>query len=241
MNQWPLQSQCDDFYGNPRGVGDRPSRTWEARNLVRIFPSFQMTYDGRPYAGGITIHKKCAESLGRVLEEIWQSAGKQQEVVDEWGVSAYGGAYNYRLKRGGNTLSQHSWGCAIDLDPDRNGFGDPTPNFAKCPEVLSAFAREGWVWGGTWGKPDGMHWQAALVKGPMASIPPGPELTQTPAGLQRALVALGYGPLQADGVIGKATREALLHFQHDAGLRSDGIAGPKTWAALGEALRKKGG
>jgi hypothetical protein len=161
-NQWPNQANRDSYYGNPRGRDGKASPTWEANNIVKIIPPFKMTFLGKQIKG-IRVHKKCAVSLSRVLEAIWIASGRSQSVIDSWGVSIYGGAYNYRLTRGGNTLSSHSWGCAIDLDPERNGFGDSTPNFAKVPQVLQAFAAEGWTWGGNWSKADGMHWQAASV------------------------------------------------------------------------------
>lgn len=75
----------------------------------------------------------------------------------------YGGGYNFRLMRRSTRLSLHSWGCAVDFDPARNGFGDTTPHFEHFPAVLNAFANQGWTWGGKWSKPDGMHWQAADV------------------------------------------------------------------------------
>ncbi len=162
MSKWPKQSECDTFYGNPRGRNGKASAKWESENLTRIAPPFTMKYDGKPIKT-ILIHKKCADSLLRVLNNIWESAGKSQATVDKWGASIYGGAYNYRLMRGGSRLSMHSWGCAIDLDPARNGLNDPTPNFANIPEVLKAFEKEGWTWGGEWSRPDGMHWQAADV------------------------------------------------------------------------------
>ena len=160
---WPNQAGRDAFYGNPRGKDPtKPSAAWEKANLVRITPPFKMTYDGKPVSS-LRIHRLCAASLMRVFEAIWVAADRKQEVIDQWGVSIFGGTYNYRLTRGGNTLSSHSWACAIDLDPANNGFGDPTPKFANHPAVLKAFADEGWTWGGRWSKPDGMHWQAASV------------------------------------------------------------------------------
>ena len=161
-NNWPHQSQRDSFYGNPRGRNGAASPTWEARNLVRLAPPFVMRFMGKPISA-IRIHRKCADSLDRVLRAIWAASGQQQAVIDAWGMSDYAGAYNYRLTRGGASLSSHSWGCAIDFDAARNAFGDPTPNFANVPEVLKAFADEGWTWGGNWRKKDGMHWQAAGV------------------------------------------------------------------------------
>ena len=49
---------------------------------------------------------------------------------------------------------------AIDLDPAHNPFGGAS---TMCPEAKDAFAAEGWLWGGAWAKPDGMHFQAATL------------------------------------------------------------------------------
>lgn len=54
--------------------------------------------------------------------------------------------------------------------------------------------------------------------------------------LQRALLALGRNPGPIDGKFGALTRKALVAFQANAGLKVDGIAGPKTVAALRQAL-----
>jgi hypothetical protein len=53
--------------------------------------------------------------------------------------------------------------------------------------------------------------------------------------LQQNLSALGY-PLAADGIFGKETEKAVLAFQRDHGLDADGIVGPRTLAAISEAL-----
>jgi hypothetical protein len=166
MNTWPMQSECDKFYGNPRSVNDptRPSLVWEQENLVGVAPPFKVTYAGQRVSM-MRMHKKCAESLVRVLSSIWIAAGKDQAVIDRWGMSIYAGAYTYRLMRRSNRLSMHAYGCAIDFDPERNGLGDLTPNFANCTHVVEAFENEGWTWGGRWGGRgrDGMHFQAARV------------------------------------------------------------------------------
>lgn len=49
--------------------------------------------------------------------------------------------------------------------------------------------------------------------------------------LQLTLTALGH-PVQASGVFDHATKAALMRFQKAAGLAADGVAGPKTAAAL---------
>lgn len=50
--------------------------------------------------------------------------------------------------------------------------------------------------------------------------------------VQERLIALGYRPGPTDGRDGPKTREAVRAFQRDKGLAVDGIAGPKTLAAL---------
>lgn len=161
---WPLQRDCDAFYGNPRGYGDEPSQPWIKANLVRVVPPYRMTYAGHPVPG-VQIHAKCADSLMRVFSAIWAAANRNQSVVDAWGASIFGGSFNFRLMRGLNTLSIHSYGAAIDLDPARNGLGNPSGHFSQCPEVVKAFKDEGWEWGGDWPtRHDFMHFQAARVK-----------------------------------------------------------------------------
>lgn len=49
--------------------------------------------------------------------------------------------------------------------------------------------------------------------------------------LQTQLDALGYR-LVTDGIFGKATRRAVVAFQLDTGIATDGVAGPQTLAAL---------
>ena len=54
--------------------------------------------------------------------------------------------------------------------------------------------------------------------------------------IQALLVYLGYDPGEVDGLRGKNTRRAVLAFQAQEGLEADGSPGPKTQAALLEAV-----
>lgn len=51
--------------------------------------------------------------------------------------------------------------------------------------------------------------------------------------VQQALAAAGYTNSSADGEFGQFTRQAVLAFQDDRGLETDGIVGPRTAEALG--------
>ncbi len=75
-------------------------------------------------------------------------------------LKTWDGCFNIRKKRGAATLSLHSWGLAIDVNAAWNQFGKPpnlSPRFVKC------FTDNGFDWGGTWAKPDGMHFQLADI------------------------------------------------------------------------------
>ena len=75
-------------------------------------------------------------------------------------IKTYDGCFNIRKKRGGTTPSLHSWGIAIDINAAWNGFGKkPT----MSPELVKCFTDAGFDWGGTWSKPDGMHFQLSKL------------------------------------------------------------------------------
>ena len=75
-------------------------------------------------------------------------------------VKTYDGCFNRRKKRGGTSLSLHSWGIAIDINAAWNGFGK-TPTMSA--ELVKCFTDAGFDWGGVWKKPDGMHFQLAKL------------------------------------------------------------------------------
>jgi len=165
---WPLQSQCDAFYGNPRGSNGQASTLWKLRNLTTVKAPFVMRYAGQPIKG-VTIHRKCAASLARVFQAIWIASGKSQAVIDKWGVSTFGGSFNFRPMRGSTHLSMHSYGCAIDLDPTHHQMTHGSALFD--PRVIKAFADEGWV-----NLPnDRMHFQAARLSGAPVSLTAKPQ------------------------------------------------------------------
>lgn len=172
MNNWPRQSEVlanTSVYGNPRGRNGLASPTWEAANLTYVKAPFAMFFAGQRLTKGCKVHKHCAPSLKKIFTNLMDAANSNQEELDYWGVTIYGGGHVFRLMRGGSKLSMHSYGCAIDLDPERNAMYDKTPRFANFPSVLSSFRAEGWTWGGDWNgngssaderMADGMHWQA---------------------------------------------------------------------------------
>lgn len=76
-------------------------------------------------------------------------------------LKTFDGCFNIRYQRGSRTAaSLHSWGIAIDVNAAWNGLGkEPqlSPAFVKC------FTDNGFDWGGTWKRKDGMHFQLSKI------------------------------------------------------------------------------
>ncbi len=251
---WPLQSACNDFYGNPRGTNGQANPAWEKNNLVLVKAPWQLVLAWEPETrtSGIRVHRKCATSLGRILDVIWEAFGRDEAAIREAGLHLLGGGYNFRVMRGSNALSMHAWGCAVDFDPDRNSLGDKTP--AMDRRVIEAFAAEGWEWGGAWSRPDGMHFQAARTSAKGQSLPKTGKpaarapATPLPAGtapgalplseemlryVQQRLWDLGYTLVgNVDGKWGPRTRDAILAYRQDYDLPAVTAVDPDFLVAL---------
>jgi hypothetical protein len=148
--RWPRtgHASLQAFYG---AAGDES-------NLVSIEFPYPMFYDGKRVTK-TRVHKKCAESLLRILNNIKNLLPTNPDIADE--AQDYGGIYNFRLKRGGTSYSLHAYGAAIDLDADDNTFRDSWPMKADMPlEIMEEFAKEGWISAGAFWGYDAMHFEA---------------------------------------------------------------------------------
>jgi len=146
-NPWPSQSQAalTGFYG----------RAGDESQLVSIdVAGLGVIFDSK-HVRSMRVHRKCAESLLRVIREI--SASPFRYVLAE-----FAGVYNNRPMRGGTLPSLHARGAAIDLMPNTNRNHQHWPTSANMPiEVMEMFAREGWLSAGAFWSRDAMHMQAA--------------------------------------------------------------------------------
>jgi hypothetical protein len=101
----------------------------------------------------IYCNKDLIQPLAKALQALI-STGYVKEL------KTWDGCFNIRKKRGGSTMSLHSWGIAIDVNAAWNCFGcSPklSAGFVKC------FTDNGFDWGGTWTKKDGMHFQLKSI------------------------------------------------------------------------------
>ena len=166
MEQWPLQSEADTFYGNPRGANGSYSPIWARVNLVHVSCPWALHMGPHQPIPFIMIHHKCADSLARIIDKAWNEIGKSQDEANARGYSVFSGSFNFRPIRGAQELSMHAYGAAIDWDAPDNpmGYGNLRHKFTDDDPLILAFKAEGWRWGGDWcGRKDPMHVQAARV------------------------------------------------------------------------------
>ncbi|MDP8970110.1 MAG: M15 family metallopeptidase [Actinomycetota bacterium] len=107
--------------------------------------------------GHVVCHRLMIPQLQGALQEIADRG--LAHLIDP---SQYGGCWVPRHIdwSPSKPLSMHSWGLAVDLNVSTNGLGRiPTMD----PRIVEVFDRWGFVWGGRWRRPDGMHFELGAL------------------------------------------------------------------------------
>lgn len=110
----------------------------------------------------IQCHKLIAPNLTAVFDDLL--AYYTYPKLVELGIDLYGGCVNVRLMRGSKTKwSRHSWGIAIDLDPERNKLKETkkTARFARpeYKQMIEIFYNNGFISYGVEKDYDWMHFE----------------------------------------------------------------------------------
>lgn len=134
--------------------------------LTTIVLPFKMriAWQRSSYVTRIQCHKLIADPLLDTFDDILAHYGYEKVVA--LGIDLYGGCFNYRFMRGSTqTLSRHSWGTAIDLDPDRNLLREnsKTARFARpeYQDMIDIFYQNGFLSLGREKNYDWMHFEIA--------------------------------------------------------------------------------
>ncbi len=126
---------------------------WQGDFLARLGLPFPLRLSWQPSQTitQLTCHRRMAGVFSSVFDSI-QDRGLQDRIT------TFGGCFAFPPQRTGNKLSTHSWGIAIDLNPESNPQGSAGNMDA---ELIDIFRRAGFEWGGDWqGKTrDPMHFQ----------------------------------------------------------------------------------
>jgi len=115
------------------------------------------------FGNEITVNQKIAPFLDQIQPEVVAlNTGYSFDRID---------GYNYRWKSAGGGWSLHSWGIAVDINPDRNPYqpGNWDEPQKDIPDgIINVFKKYGFAWGGDWaGQRDSMHfeWYGAELAG----------------------------------------------------------------------------
>ena len=131
--------------------------------LVKIQLPYPMklAWDTDTVVNTMMCHELVSKNFLAVFNEIQRVYGYDK--IKELGIDLFGGCFNYRKMRGGNSWSTHSWGIAIDLDPARNTLKETskTARFAR-PEyktMIDIFYKHGFQSLGREKNYDWMHFE----------------------------------------------------------------------------------
>jgi hypothetical protein len=153
-NKWPSSAEADivNFYG---AVNKNQKRF--------VLPySHRLSWNKDTIIDSIYCNEKIHESLNRVLTNVLNYYGLEE--IRRLRLDLYGGCLNVRKMRGGSKWSTHSWGIAIDYDPDNNKlkWGSDKASFSKAEysKWWRFWEEEGWTSLGRTKNYDWMHIQA---------------------------------------------------------------------------------
>ncbi|QBR92818.1 M15 family metallopeptidase [Nocardioides euryhalodurans] len=126
-----------------------PDPAWVAANIAT---------EAVPILGTVTCHRAIFPQLRAALEDV-----VAQGLADEINPGEYAGCYYPRFIAGSTTLSNHSFGLALDLNVPGNQRGTVGE---MDRGVVAAFKRWGFAWGGDWSYTDPMHFEMAQLVDP---------------------------------------------------------------------------
>ena len=133
--------QCLKKYGDPHKENDMI--LWDIPTELEIGVIPKRLY----------CNKDLVDPLSKAIKALIQTGNIKE-------LRTWDGCFNIRKKRGLASMSLHSWGIAIDVNAAWNGLGmEPklSAGFVKC------FTDNGFDWGGTWKRKDGMHFQLSKI------------------------------------------------------------------------------
>jgi len=132
-----------NFGGSSNWTGGNTKEQVE-QNLVKI-----QSPSGAPFR----VNKMVAGNFESFLRELEDVVGYPINAESSAG-------YHWRKKRGKQSLSQHSYGNAIDINWDENkAFWGGEDAISKIPNIDEIAAKHGLVWGGSWKNKDTMQFE----------------------------------------------------------------------------------
>ena len=143
-------------YGKPNQAGSY------LVNIKLPFP-MRLAWDKNTIVKTMRCHKLVANQLTAIFTDILSTYGIAK--IQELGIDLFGGCFNFRQMRGGSDWSRHSWGIAVDLDPERNQLKETskTARFARpeYKQMIDIFYKHGFISLGREKNYDWMHFEVS--------------------------------------------------------------------------------
>jgi len=139
----------------------KPNQQGGYLTTIQLPYPMRLAWDKNTTVTKMRCHKLVANDFIGVFNDLLEHYGLAE--LQRLGIDLFGGCFNFRAMRGGSDYSRHSWGIAIDLDPERNQLKTPyiksnfsKPEYAKLHEI---FEKHGFENLGKVKGYDSMHWQ----------------------------------------------------------------------------------
>lgn len=156
---------------------------------LRLLELRHWGFDGEPHRGRLIVHRRADREILRVFRRLYRQRFpiRRMELIDRYDADDRDSmaadntsGFNCRFVAGTTRWSEHAYGRAIDINPVENPYvsgghvsppaGRPYADRSRDAkgmihhgdEVVRAFAKVGWEWGGDWsaGTRDYQHFSA---------------------------------------------------------------------------------
>jgi hypothetical protein len=139
----------------------KPNQQGSYLTTIQLPYPMRLAWDKKTTVKTMRCHKLVANDFQKVFADLLAHYGLAK--IQELGIDLFGGCFNFRAMRGGSDYSRHSWGIAIDLDPERNQLKETskTARFARAEyqPMIDIFYKHGFVSLGREKNYDWMHFE----------------------------------------------------------------------------------
>jgi len=139
----------------------KPNQQGSYLTTIQLPYPMRLAWDKKTTVTKMRCHKLVADDFLSVFNTLLKHYGLAK--IQELGIDLFGGCFNFRAMRGGSDYSRHSWGIAIDLDPERNQLKETsaTARFARSEylPMIEIFYNHGFVNLGVEKNYDWMHFE----------------------------------------------------------------------------------
>jgi hypothetical protein len=144
-------------YGKPTQNGSPYLTT------IKLPYPMRLAWDKKVLVNKMSCHKLLVNNFTNVFNELLAHYGLAE--LQRLEIDIFGGCFNFRAMRGGSDFSRHSWGIAIDLNPEKNTLQMrylqsqfSKTEYAKLHEI---FEKNGFINLGKTKGYDSMHWEVS--------------------------------------------------------------------------------